>query len=566
MGVPGFFAWLLKRDLSNKILLDALPTTTHHPSTTPSTSIIHTLYLDANCLIHPQCYATLEKNPNWDDIYTLESKMITSILEYITNLVDIVNPTHLLYIAVDGVAPMAKISQQRKRRYKSYDEQVVKNKIKAKYNLTSTLSSIKIWNNTAITPGTEFMERLHESLNMFKKHIKSSRNINVIYSSYHSPGEGEHKILQDIKANTNTNTNNNLVVYGLDADLIFLALASNKKNIYLMRESNVFDKNTQNTTTTTSTTSTSFKYVNIDSTKEFIDINIKDFIFICYLLGNDFIPSLPSIHIRTNGLDLLIKCYLEVISTTTTTTTTSKTSLIDNTTNDINYNFLHKLFIEISKYEDYYFKKILPNYLSRPGKTNFKDNYEKEIWELENLKDTPIVDYINLGQGSPTQYKSRYYEYYFDLNPNSSIISDVCSDYLVGLNWITKYYFDKVPSWNYYYKYTHPPFITDLVKYFTRIDQSRYLNNSTPISPCTQLLLVTPPGCANLLPSSYKNLITENSTIKYMYPSSINLDKINKFMLHECIPDLPNIDLSKVVSTIRDIKLSTKESIRNLDY
>ena len=58
--------------------------------------------------------------------------------------------------------------------------------------------------------------------------------VKIILSDSNQPGEGEHKILNDIrKRNDNNET---YVIYGLDADLIFLALASNKDNIHLLRE------------------------------------------------------------------------------------------------------------------------------------------------------------------------------------------------------------------------------------------------------------------------------------------------------------------------------------------
>ena len=46
-------------------------------------------------------------------------------------------------------------------------------------------------------------------------------NKKIYFSSASTPGEGEHKLLQHIKK---ANNNFKYVVYGLDADLIFLSL------------------------------------------------------------------------------------------------------------------------------------------------------------------------------------------------------------------------------------------------------------------------------------------------------------------------------------------------------
>jgi 5'-3' exonuclease len=159
------------------------------------------------------------------------------------------------------------------------------------------------------------MEKLHLRL---LKYI-STLKIKSTYSSYHTNGEGEHKILNDIKTNDN---NDNIVIYGLDADLIFLALASNKSNIYLLRESSNFKdiKIEQE-----------LSYVSIEqmeiglyeTLKDKINIKnfiltkrnlVNDFIFVCYFLGNDFLPHLPSIDIIKGGLDLLLNSYSSTIN------------------------------------------------------------------------------------------------------------------------------------------------------------------------------------------------------------------------------------------------------------
>jgi len=76
------------------------------------------------------------------------------------------------------------------------------------------------------------MNKLNTFIN--KKIRYSTYQANIIYSGSDENGEGEHKIFKMLKLE---NDNNDIIINGLDADLIILSLISRKNNIYLMRES-----------------------------------------------------------------------------------------------------------------------------------------------------------------------------------------------------------------------------------------------------------------------------------------------------------------------------------------
>ena len=198
---------------------------------------LSSLFLDLNCAIHPCCRNILD-NYNSQQITkgTLEKKMINETINYIEFILTKVNPK-LLYVAIDGVAPVAKMNQQRLRRYKSVFEKKQINELKKELNIS--LES-NIWDTNAISPGTEFMNKLITQLNAYFKTLKEkNKNIDIIFNSSYINGEGEHKILEYIRLN---NIQNNIIIYGLDADLIMLAMASHKNNVYLLREAIEFGK------------------------------------------------------------------------------------------------------------------------------------------------------------------------------------------------------------------------------------------------------------------------------------------------------------------------------------
>ena len=574
MGVPGFFAWLLKNYKNSNIIKTNIENN------------IDILYLDANCLFHPQCFKVLEHVKNWKDREKLENKMMTRIINYIDYLLNTVNPKKELFISVDGVAPMAKMNQQRKRRFRSIDDNILKDKIKRKHGKDVNEN----WSNTVITPGTEFMERLN---NKILNYIKERKNeINIVYSSYHTPGEGEHKILQDIKSKPKDNKET-YIIYGLDADLIFLAMASNRENIFLLREEQHLGKKRTKVKDdffeydVLKDVAEELNYVSIDRMKECINdkivqsINKKnneilvdmefnkdfsnDFIFLCYFLGNDFIPHLPSIDIKTGGIDYIFNCYID-----TYTLLSENIITFNNNGVKINNIFLEMLMNSMSKSEDYYFKKILPSYKERLSKwkCEYDDPYDRELWNLDKMRYFKVDDPIKLGEGNKEEYKFRYYEHYFGLCENQEkYIDQMCEEFLRGIMWVTKYYFEECPSWEWQNPYPHSPFISDIANYFTRLNydiNSIKIEYKEPIQPFEQLLSVLPPACDRIIPESYRFLVNSYlSPIIDLYPVNIELDMINKDSYWKCIPYIPHVELPRIKNAVDNLHLNEKETYRN---
>ena len=355
MGIPSYFGNVVKYHKKIVKKLGQLP-------------VIHNLYMDTNGLVYDAVRIIGSNRGMSNDDY--ETAIIDMVCQKITGYVNLIKPKYKVFIAFDGVAPVAKLNQQRERRYKSWFttvvEQAINNTATANEsildkdntakNINSTLQ--KAWNTSSITPGTQFMNKLNNRMRDYielqEREIYSTKNgdtdmkeLNFIYSGSDCPGEGEHKLFEYIRANSYYHKDTTTLIYGLDADLIMLCLnhLHISENIFLYRDTPEFiqslDSNLskdesyyldiplfacslerlmRETTETGVAPEMSFVAPNADPklavsttkiTPEVIAA-IDDYILMTFLLGNDFMPHFPSINLRTTGMNVLLQTYAHI--------------------------------------------------------------------------------------------------------------------------------------------------------------------------------------------------------------------------------------------------------------
>jgi len=133
MGIPSYFSYIIKNHstILKKFINNNEKSNNHN---------IHNFYLDCNSIIYDVIHSTESTEEN--NFVIIIKKVCEKIDEYIF----LVKPINNIYIAFDGVAPVAKLDQQRIRRFKT--------------NFQNDFLNKKVWNTSNITPGTEFMSEL----------------------------------------------------------------------------------------------------------------------------------------------------------------------------------------------------------------------------------------------------------------------------------------------------------------------------------------------------------------------------------------------------------------------
>ena len=267
--------------------------------------------------------------------------MMLAIFRYIDRMVtEIAKPQKLLFMAIDGVAPRAKLNQQRARRFRAAQERQ-ESILKAKQR-GETIDEDAMFDSNCITPGTEFMEIVGKHLRWFiRKKIKEDalwKNLEIVFSGHDVPGEGEHKIMQYIRearAKEGYQPNQRHCMYGGDADLIMLGLATHEPHFTLLREVVDFSggkgggSKFGRQTVIRQTKEVQYQLMNLCILREYIELDLSlgtnlnldgerlsdDFIFLTFLVGNDFLPHLPTLDIGEHAFDVIFNAYKEMLTT-----------------------------------------------------------------------------------------------------------------------------------------------------------------------------------------------------------------------------------------------------------
>lgn len=525
MGIPYYFYVLMKN----------YPRIVH---TTVPAGRCSDFFMDFNGAIHN---AVNQVSTSFSEDAVLERTW-----DYLQECLRIANPSKMVHICTDGVAPIAKMNQQRKRRYIS----VWKNKKMG--------GDAPVWDRNAISPGTPFMSKLQAYMSR-RIRDRDDLQTHYYYSGADEAGEGEHKIFARIASMGGERHDGNVIIHGLDADLIMLSLISHKPRIFLMREPMGAYKDMA--------TSDGFMFVEIDRLRSAIIADLRThfkwpidagvendaysskaceiidtYVTLCSVLGNDFLPHPVTLALKKNGYDALLHAAKHAWIACG-----GRPLVAEN--HDINYPFLTEVFTRLADSEDADLWKCNEEYLKRKPFENEDDPLDPYPLMYKD----PLCNVVFAS--NPRKWRQFYYKHLFHTRMHdTTVISTSCRLFVQGIAWVYRYYkrLAKDPEW--YYPFNYSPSLRDLANFMAGVsaaDTARFTENFTVpatrgfVNPNVQLLCIMPRESAPVLPRKVAEIMRDpKGMYSHMFPVDYDIQTYMKTHLWECTPVLPALDVA----------------------
>jgi len=316
---------------------------------------------------------------------------------------------------------------------------------------------------------------------------------------------------------------------------------------------------------------------------------IDDWVLMGFLVGNDFIPHLPDLHINKGALPILYKTYIDVLPTL---------GGYINEGGSLHLGRFQKYMEKLSSFDLEQFKEIsadlryLETKTGRKGGGSTRHSYkneeppknkelaaliastEEDLGTLELSEDDDDSDYTDINTEDEDEdtttliefrnHKKNYYREKLEYDQvTPEVLRSQGEGYIRAIQWNLNYYYNGCCSWSWFYPHHYSPYISD-IKNFSNL-QLEY-DMATPFLPFQQLLAVLPVASKKLLPEAYHELMeSEESPIKSFYPSEFKTDLNGKKQDWEAVVLIPFIDQESLLGAMdtKEHLLSEEEKTRN---
>ena len=549
MGIPGFYGHWLARDVREAIFGGIPPFNA-------------SLSFDLNGVFHaargkvfgqdikdPRILEAIANTPPEQ----LKLELFNAIATIVLTMIQAVDPQDCVLLMVDGVAPGAKMQQQRGRRERAARER----------------SPNESFDGNAITPGTEFMIDLDNYLVRMIGTYKAHLPVRVVYSSHLIPGEGEHKIMDyyrngGLADGPAAKAGGAHILYGLDADLIMLSILSGLDNIYLARE-------------------TTEETVNIDKIKEYImargnkERAIDDFVIMMFLIGNDFLPHTASLEEMSESISMLLDIYAQGDYSLSFTD--------DNGQDQINWDGFKLFIANVAAQENELLATLTTREVKYPSRFlqaatingQFYPQVFRSTWYQNALGPKGQTDYINVLNQIVSTYTPTEYDQYperaqIPITTISEVtpqrIEKMAIDYMRTMAWTYLYYSQGTNAVNldWAYPYYHAPMLSDLsiameaVNNTVEITGYQAYEGMIPFTALHQLVAVLPLKSIDLLPIELKPLFSYNSIIRDFFPNNFIIEMDGKNKDHQGVPIVPLIDRRRIIDAVAQITFTPERA------
>lgn len=490
------------------------------------------LFIDCNAIIHA-AVGEGRVDAVTEDRYPL---LIANSIAALKSVVDYYKPKKLVYLAFDGPIPMAKIQDQRDRRY-----------------LSASTREKGAYSSDLITPGTKFMVQLDEEIRKSVAHTNNTYGVEkLVYSSHLVPGEGEHKIMQYIRQHKNEVETyvGGTVIYGNDSDLVLLGLCAQMTRIWVCKDSvDLLDASKPQLLIKPRSRYDS--ELSIDLLREALDVAIgegreDEFIFACSLLGNDFLPRSAVMSDITEGMRAIV-AFLRSGGTV------------------INDNCL-ELFRTLASEETLTQPGSLLSLLYDKSQNPDETAYKSRIFNAVS-REAPE----NMDDAFHFHWYTKFLLYHEFNERTLPTIPRACLEYIRGLNWVYDYYTQGQNSvtWLWYYPFHHAPLFADLAVTVEAVLDGRILGGEglltdtepvkgeLPFTCLHQLVSVMPIQSVGELPEVLYPYYGISSPIAFFMPLTVMVNDEMIELPYQERAIIPKVDYYTIMRTLGERSLPT---------